>query len=63
MNPDGNGREWKHCELSWLLSRIRDETDELEKAIESGDSEQIGNECGDVANFPMMILDNIGRNL
>ena len=59
MNPDGKGRGWSHCAKKWLRGRIRDEWYELGRALGTGDSDKISNECADIANFAMMIFDNI----
>lgn len=60
MNPDGNGSHWSHCGIGWLLGRLKVETIELEEAIDTGtNSEAIQRECADVANFAMMIHDNV----
>ncbi len=58
MNPEGGGRTWKHCNLYWLLLRLREETIELEKALE-GDrrGDDVLDEAADVGNFAMMIFD------
>ncbi len=57
MNPDKQGRTWKHCDLHWLLMRLREETIELEKAMWAGDRDAIILESGDAGNFSMMIHD------
>jgi NTP pyrophosphatase (non-canonical NTP hydrolase) len=60
MNPDGKGRHWRHCNTKWLLGRIREETIELEDAVDLNEGiEAIKKECADIANFAMMIHDNI----
>ena len=59
MNPDGKGRRFEHCDARWLLKRIREETAELEEALESGIVEDILNECGDVGNFAKFIFENV----
>lgn len=57
---------WKDETRGWLLSRLRDETEELHRAIHKPDhgqpldSELIGREAADVANFAMMIADVCG---
>jgi len=59
MNPNGLGRGWNHCKIEWLLGRLREETIELEDAIDNNEGhEAIMMECADVANFAMMIHDN-----
>lgn len=50
---DANG--WKKDSVIDLLKRLRQETDELEAAIESGGADAVVKECSDVGNFAMMI--------
>lgn len=63
MNPDGKGRGWSHCKIEWLIKRARQEMCELEDAFydvtNTERKEEIMNECADVANFAMMIFDNL----
>ena len=47
---------WKHMPLRQLLTRLKQETRELEKAIKNGKS--VVEEAADVANFAMMIANN-----
>lgn len=54
---------WSHDALWSLLSRLRQETDELSSAIDSGSPQRIIDEAADVANFAMMIADNTRRLL
>lgn len=49
---------WSNCDIKWLLSRLKEETVELEQAIENKNKENIVKEAADVANFAMMIADN-----
>jgi hypothetical protein len=61
MNFDGGGRKWINCDYKWLLMRLREEADEIEKAILNNETpEEIALECADVCNFAMMIADNAG---
>ncbi len=57
MNSGGTGRAWRHCEIFWLLHRLRQETEELEAAMDTADREAIMDEAADVGNFAMMIHD------
>lgn len=69
MNIGDKGRCWSHCSLFWLLGRLIDEAKELDEALTGIDSpkptpeqvEAVKMECADVANFAMMIHDNIGN--
>jgi NTP pyrophosphatase (non-canonical NTP hydrolase) len=47
---------WDHMAARQLLNRLKQETIELERAIESG--KNVAEEAADVANFAMMIADN-----
>lgn len=49
---------WKNCDAASLVKRLREETDELEVALEKGTVEEICREAADVGNFAMMIFDN-----
>jgi len=59
MNPDGKGRNFSKTSTEWLIMRLRQEVDELEESIESGDFENAKHECGDVGNFAAFILDRL----
>lgn len=71
-NEDKGG--WDTCEIEWLFRRLRDEADELAGAIGSmlyaqaihGDcmasrAQNVIDEAADVANFAMMIADNVRK--
>ena len=49
---------WRYSPNSYLLDRLKEETKELEDALINGFSENIKEECTDVANFCMMLFDN-----
>ena len=53
---------WDGSSLDWLLERLKDEVEELEAVIAEGDLSmdvEISHEAADVANFAMMIADNV----
>jgi hypothetical protein len=55
---------WSDCNIWWLLSRLREEVDELEVAMHMATAGDIGwdeviAESADVANFAMMIADRV----
>jgi len=50
---------WKHCNLDWLLGRLREETGELSDAVFIR-GQHTAEEAADVANFAMMIADVSG---
>ena len=71
----GDRDGWARMRLDWLLKRLREEVDELERALPrratvrgiddpsyegGGSPRQIAEECADVANFAMMIADRVG---
>ncbi len=54
---------WHRCQSRTLIKYLRQEVDELESAAKPKpktpeDITALANECGDVANFAMMIADN-----
>lgn len=64
---------WHDCNNGWLLSRLREETEELKGALgyycaeckthhAPKSPETIIREATDIANFAMMIADNVRRN-
>ena len=75
MNPKGTGRGWEDCDIPWLIYKAKQELKELDGAyadynfaitLDGYDDKEILrrtnevlNECADVANFAMMIFDNI----
>jgi len=55
------GESWKHDAAKPLLARLRQETLELQQAIENGaDAHTIAGEAADVANFAYFLADNFG---
>jgi len=54
--PEG----WKMCDPNFLWNRMRDEINEAKKATST---QNIIEECADIANFAMMIADNAARAL
>ena len=56
-NLDKNG--WKHMSLFHLLKLLKEEVAELEYAIKNEPAAAIINEAADVANYAMMIADNM----
>jgi hypothetical protein len=55
----GGVRRWDHCPLHWLIKRIRDETEELADELKKRDIDEARLECADIANFAMMVHDNL----
>lgn len=59
---------WDDCNLYWLVSRIKEEVSELERAInihrDLGDNRlEIIRESADISNFSMMIADIARKKL
>ena len=53
---------WGKCEHNWLLDRLKQEVEELEKTLDQVDNqENVIKEAADVANFALMIADLAGR--
>ncbi len=52
---------WSDSDVEYLIERLRDEVDELEKAVysESKTGKEITLEAADVANYSMMIADKL----
>lgn len=68
MNVDGEGRGWEHCEYGWLTGRIEEEMYELNDALamylknkSASTADEVLKECADVANFAMMVHDNVRK--
>lgn len=53
---------WKECYPSWLLSRLKEETEELDMEMMNVPKRprDIARECADIACFAMMIADVYG---
>jgi NTP pyrophosphatase (non-canonical NTP hydrolase) len=50
---------WGGCPVEWLLTRLREEVDELETALREGrPAKVVQYETADIGNFAMMIADN-----
>jgi len=55
---------WNSCDVDWLVSRMTEELQELDDVVQQyrqgfASREEVRRECADVANFAMMIADNI----
>lgn len=48
---------WEDVDLSTAFDRLRNEIDELEEAIQRGNSAEILMESADIANFALIISD------
>lgn len=61
---DSNGeRDWSGLDLDYLMKRLEDEYDELQKELGPGirdyDPIAVALECVDMGNFEMMIVDKL----
>jgi NTP pyrophosphatase (non-canonical NTP hydrolase) len=52
---------WSNCTSEFLFGRLLDEVAELHKAMLTGVPSDTKDECVDIANFAMMIADNLKR--
>ncbi len=50
---------WEKCDMTYLYHRAAQEIEELKEALFN--RKRVVSECADVANFAMMIADNIRR--
>jgi len=62
-SPKNRGKtHWKHCSVTFLRKRGREEKQELKEALEYNHVDtEILSECYDNINFAMMIADNLRR--
>ncbi|MFA5744540.1 MAG: hypothetical protein WC936_07030 [Candidatus Nanoarchaeia archaeon] len=52
---------WDNCNVIWLVERMQEELVELEDAMIAGAPDDIDDEAADVANFLMMIAENLRK--
>jgi NTP pyrophosphatase (non-canonical NTP hydrolase) len=56
------GHEWRDCTSSEMLARLREEVDELARALRDGShADLVWGEAADVANFAAMVADTYER--
>lgn len=53
---------WHNEPITWLFLRMREELGELEGALCRYDHDAVRQECADVANFAMMICENLAAD-
>ena len=53
---------WEDCTMQYLSMRLTQEREELRKAVERGNPEEVLREAADVANFCMMIAEVVSLN-
>jgi len=63
LRKNSHKAHWSKASIGYLQSRLSDENIELEQAIAHDTDEAIISECYDVANFAMMIADNIRNGI
>jgi len=71
LKENDHKSHWGNLENSWLIGRLKDELKELENAIYKAPSQdaewqekldiELQRECADIANFAMMIADNVKK--
>lgn len=54
---------WQDCASDWLLRRLEEELQELRIALATGTLLDVEEEAADVANFAMMLADQMKRRL
>jgi NTP pyrophosphatase (non-canonical NTP hydrolase) len=61
LNDNDHKDGWDECSLGYLFGRLGEEVQELKEAMQAidRDPELIVSEAADVANFAMMIADNV----
>lgn len=59
LHDDRGG--WAGCNVMWLEKRMEEELSELESAMLAGSPDDIDDEAADVANFLMMISENMRK--
>jgi hypothetical protein len=57
LKENDNKGGWVDCSPLWLLKRLKEEVEELEKSMLEDDNLNTIREASDVANFAMMISD------
>lgn len=60
LKKNSHKAHWETVSCDYLFDRLKEEVQELADA-RSGTVEQIIDECYDVANFAMMIADNLSK--
>ena len=60
LGKNSHKAHWETMDCDYLFDRLLEEVQELKNA-RSGTVEQIIDECYDVANFAMMIADNVSK--
>lgn len=63
LKENDHKHHWSDSDNSWLLERLLEEVKELESIMDSlsTSDEEKQRECADIANFAMMIADNIQK--
>lgn len=62
LKKNSHKAHWETVDCDYLFDRLKEEVQELADA-RSGTVDQIILECYDVANFAMMIADNVSKGL
>ena len=59
LRENAHKAHWNTVTTEWLLNRCMEEFEELKEALANEDPGEIAREAADVANFAMMIADNV----
>ena len=63
LDDNSHKTGWDQCSDAYLLNRLRQETDELIRAVERQEPQAIIREAADVANFAYFIADNCSQSV
>ena len=61
LEKNRHKQHWSVCDTIYLFDRLFTEVVELKEALDGKPVEDIISECCDVANFAMMIADNLAK--
>ena len=59
LKANDHKRHWRYLGMQTLSMRLTQEREELRRAVEAGDPDEVLREAADVANFAMMIADTV----
>lgn len=61
LEKNRHKQHWSVCDTIYLFDRLLQEVAELKEALERNSVENMVSECCDVANFAMMLADNLTK--
>jgi NTP pyrophosphatase (non-canonical NTP hydrolase) len=62
LRANDHKSHWSNADLQYLSMRLTQEREELRRAVENGDPDEVLKEAADVANFAMMVADKVRRD-